>query len=218
MNDPYKTLGVSPSASDEEIKTAYRNLARKYHPDVYAGTQMEDLASEKMKEINEAYDAILNMRKNPGSNGTYSNSYGQGRQSYGNPYQQYYQQTNSQFADIRRLIMTGKIIEAEEVLDGVPSDRRDAEWHFLKGSIFYKRGWLDEAFRHFQTAVTMNPGNMEYRSAYNQMAWQRNSGTPNRGGGGQVYTNGCSGCDICSGLICADCCCECMGGDLISCC
>ncbi|MCL2367524.1 MAG: DnaJ domain-containing protein, partial [Oscillospiraceae bacterium] len=62
MSDPYKVLGVSPSASDDEVKKAYREQARKYHPDNYHNNPLADLAQEKMKEINEAYDAILRMR------------------------------------------------------------------------------------------------------------------------------------------------------------
>ena len=58
MTDPYQVLGVSPNASDEQIKNAYRELARKYHPDNYAESPLADLASEKMKEINEAYETI----------------------------------------------------------------------------------------------------------------------------------------------------------------
>ena len=64
MNDPYKILGVDPSASDEEVKRAYRELARKYHPDNYADNPLGDLAEEKMKQINEAYDQITKMRQN----------------------------------------------------------------------------------------------------------------------------------------------------------
>ena len=63
MSDPYKVLGVSPNATDDEIKTAYRELAKKYHPDNYAESPLADLASEKMKEINEAYDTIMNDRR-----------------------------------------------------------------------------------------------------------------------------------------------------------
>ena len=62
MNDPYKILNVPSTASDEEIKKAYRELARKYHPDNYHDSPLEDLAQEKMKEINEAYDTIMKMR------------------------------------------------------------------------------------------------------------------------------------------------------------
>ena len=77
MSDPYKVLGVSPNATDDEIKTAYRELAKKYHPDNYAESPLADLASEKMKEINEAYDTIMNDRKARANNGGYQqNGYG----------------------------------------------------------------------------------------------------------------------------------------------
>ncbi|WP_312641806.1 J domain-containing protein [Hydrogenoanaerobacterium sp.] len=208
MTDPYKVLGVSPNASDDEVKTAYREMARKYHPDNYANNPLSDLASEKMKEINEAYDSITAQRKN----GNRSQS------SYGGSYSGGYS-SGSQFADIRRMIQNGRTEDAAEVLDGVPSGSRDAEWYFLKGSVLYSRGWLDQAYRHMSQAVNMAPNNPEYRAALNQMMWQRNNGTNQQG---QYRTTptaaGCSGCDMCTSLICADCCCECMGGDLISCC
>ena len=81
MTDPYKVLGVSPHATDDEVKDAYRRLARKYHPDNYVNNPLSDLATEKMKEINEAYDEIQRQRKGSGS--------GYGQQSYGG-YQQGY--------------------------------------------------------------------------------------------------------------------------------
>ena len=62
MNDPYAVLGVSSSASEEEIKRAYRDLVKKYHPDNYANNPLADLAEAKMKEVNEAYDAIMKAR------------------------------------------------------------------------------------------------------------------------------------------------------------
>ena len=67
VNDPYKVLEISPEATDEEVKTAYREMARKYHPDNYANNPLSDLAQEKMQEINEAYDTIIRMRKQGGS-------------------------------------------------------------------------------------------------------------------------------------------------------
>ena len=67
MNDPYSVLGVSPSASDADIKKAYRDLARKYHPDNYANNPLADLAAEKMKEINEAYETIQRQRESGSS-------------------------------------------------------------------------------------------------------------------------------------------------------
>ena len=147
MKDPYQVLGVSPNATDDEVKNAYRELARKYHPDAYAGNPLSDLATEKMKEINEAYDTIMSQRR-MGNQGQYAGGFSGGYQSSGT--------SQSQFADIRRLINARKIVEAEELLDGVPQHNRDAEWHFLKGSVYYARGWLDEAMRYFSTAVSMN--------------------------------------------------------------
>lgn len=213
MTDPYKVLGVAPSASDDEVKTAYRALAKKYHPDQYSGSPIADLADEKMKEINEAYDQIVADRRN-GKTGTGSSAYG----GYNQNYSSSYGGASSGYADVRNLINTGRIADAEQILGGVPAERRDAEWYFLKGSVLYRRGWLEEAKDNFQRACQMDPGNMEYRSALNQAMNQR-SGV--RGGGynpNMAGTGNCNACDMCSSLMCADCCCECMGGDLVPCC
>ncbi len=194
MRDPYEVLGVSPQATDAEVKSAYREMARKYHPDNYADNPLSELAQEKMQEINEAYDAIVRMRQNGGAGGTGSGG--------------------SRYTDIRNMIRTNRILDAEMLLDGVPSVSRDAEWYFLKGSVLYKKGWLEDAMQNYATACRMDPSNAEYRTAFNHMQMNRQTG-----GYRTVNQNsGCSGCDMCTGLLCADCCCECMGGDLIRCC
>lgn len=187
MTDPYKVLGVSPSASDEDVKKAYRDLAKKYHPDNYVNDPLADLAEHKMKEITAAYDQIMDMRR--------------GSQSFQG------QNERSQYSDIRRMINQNRISQAEEILDGVPQYSRDAEWYFLKGSIFYTRGWLDEAYRHFNQAVQLDPNNQEYRMALQQMSWQRSHGASP-----QMSGACCSPCGLCNSLICADCFCKCMGG------
>ena len=206
MTDPYQVLGVSPQADDSEIKSAYRELARKYHPDHYAGNPLADLASEKMKEINEAYDQITTMRKNGAQSGYQASAGSTGTGS-------------SQFADIRRLINARRITEAEELLDGTPPQARDGEWFFLKGTVQYTRGWLDEAFASFTRACQLEPNNQEFRNTYNQLQWQRQNGRPMGHGGGYrtqggTSLGGCSVCDVCTALYCMDCCCECMGGNL----
>ena len=214
MSDPYKILGVSPSATDDEIKTAYRELAKKYHPDNYSGSPIADLAGEKMKEINEAYDTVVSQRKQQKNGGYTAYTAQSDGSNYTNPS---YGNSQSSFSDVRNLIMSGRIADAEQILNGVPAESRNAEWYFLKGTVLYKRGWLEEAYNNFARACQMDPNNGEYRAAMNQVTNQRNGAyggyNPN-----MPRTNGLGGCDVCSSLICADCCCECMGGDLIPCC
>ena len=219
MTDPYQVLGVSPSATDEQIKNAYRELARKYHPDNYANNPLADLAQEKMKEINEAYDQIQRQRKQQQSSRS-GQGYSQGGYSQSGYSRGYAGQGGSQFADICQLLNANRVSDAEELLEGIPQSRRDAEWYFLRGRVFYVRGWLDQAYNYYVRANQMSPGNAEYQTALNQLMWQRNTGRPAGGYGDyrNVQTGGASGCDMCMGLICADTCCECMGGDLISCC
>lgn len=203
MNDPYKILGVSPDATEDEIKAAYKALVKKYHPDQYQDSPLKDVAEEKMAEVNTAYDTIINSRRSGGQSGDYA-----GNTDY----------SGVNYYDIRRFIQTGDITRADSLLDSVPSGARSAEWFFLKGSVCYTRGWLNEAYQNFSTAVSMAPGNMEYRSALNQMNQQRNGymrGNP-MGGYGNNDVN--KQMDCCTSLCCADCCCEMMGGDLIPCC
>ncbi len=199
MKDPYSVLGISKDATDDEVKSAYRELARKYHPDNYADNPLSDLAGEKMKEINEAYDAIMNSR----TSGAKNNNSG------------YSGSNRTSFPEVRSLINQGRLEQAQEVLDGVPLQSRDAEWYFLNGTVLYRRGWFDQAYTSFSAACRMDPSNAEYRDAFtraqSQGARQYN---PYRTYGG---TTGMSACDCCQGMICADCCCEMCGGNLIPC-
>ncbi|MBQ4155584.1 MAG: J domain-containing protein [Clostridia bacterium] len=203
MANPYEVLGVDKNATEEEIKAAYKELARKYHPDNYADNPLSDLAEEKMKEINEAYDTIIAKKRSKGANGGYAN--------------QQYSETGV-YADVRRFLNQNRLEEAQEILDGVNISERNAEWYFLNGSVLYRRGWYDDAYTSFSTACRMDPSNAEYRDTLNRISMQRRgqfTGGYNTGG---YNGGGCSTCDFCQGLICADCCCECMGGDLIRCC
>lgn len=198
MTDPYKVLGISNSATDEQVKDAYRQLARKYHPDNYVNNPLADLATEKMKEINEAYDEIQRQRKSGGSGGV--NSYG-GYSGYSG---------GSQFSDIRNLINNGRPAEAEELLDGVPGGRRDAEWYFLKGTIAYSRGWMESALQNFNTACQKNPANQEYRAALNRLNYQRQNGYNRNSHYPSSMGGGMSCCDLCATIYCANCLCDCM--------
>lgn len=217
MNDPYKVLNVSPSASDEEVKKAYRDLARKYHPDNYHDNPLADLAQEKMKEINEAYEEVQSMRKNGGAG---QSSYGgYGRNPYGqNPYGAYGGGYGGDpaFVRVRLSIAQGELNLAEELLNAM-SDH-NAEWNFLKGAICYRRGWMDEAKRYYETAVQMNPNNPEYRRALDILEGQGTTYRPNGYGNRSTAVFGGDACTrICGALICVNCLAS-AGGRFIYCC
>ena len=196
MKNPYEVLGVTSSASMDEIKRAYRDKARLYSEN-----------QTKMDELNDAYDFIINNLSSNRTDSSYSEN------SYGSAAGQ-----TSEFGDIRAKLNSGRIDDAEMLLDGIPYQRRNAEWYYLKGTIQHRKGWLESALESFQKANELEPGNTEYEAAYNQLKREskgdfRKSRQDDDSDGGC-----CSPCNICSSLMCADCCCECMGGDLIRCC
>lgn len=208
MKDPYSVLGVSRNATDDEIKKAYRNLAKKYHPDNYSGSAMAQAAEDKMKEINEAYDTIQKERSGAQSAG-YGGAYSGGAYNYNTS-------GSTSFAEVRRLIHDGRYSDAELIIDSTPSNDRGAEWNYLKGCLLVQRGLYYDALKYIEIACYLDPANLEYREAKNRMK-TRSSGY------GQEYTtmrgaDNCDCCGACTTLLCADSCCECCGGDIISCC
>ena len=195
--DPYKILGVPNNATDDEVKKAYRELVRKYHPDNYHDNPLSDLAENKMKEVNEAYEAITKMREGGGGGaGSYRPGSNSGSSS-----------NSAEGQKIRAAINSGDLQYAEQLLNNFPS--RNAEWNFLMGSLCYRKGWLDDAFRHFQIASNMEPGNSEYRQA---LAFMSQGGHAYRsyGHGQRPSANqDCSFCDCCAAMLCANMCCRC---------
>lgn len=199
MNNPYEILGIDKNATEDEINIAYRNLVKKYHPDKYVGNPLADLASQKIIEINEAYDAIMEERKNGNSQNSNTGSSSSSTSNNGDEY-----------AKIRQLIDENKLSQAQAMLNAI--EVRDASWHFLTGLILKKKGWYDLAYQHFVRASMLDPSNMEYAQARDSMDF---SGQTYRQFGSQTQYNSC--CDGCQTLICADCCCEMCGGNLIPC-
>lgn len=200
MNDPYQILGVPETATDEEVKRAYRELARKYHPDNYHDNPLADLAQEKMKEINAAYEEIAKMRSGGRSGGT-SGGYGNYRGSTGGYQQQYSSQSSSGSSvlqQVRIAINTGNISRAEALLANY-SDH-NAEWNFLRGAVCYRRGWMDEAKRYYQTACQMEPGNAEYRQALDYM--ESGASGAYRPSGSPFGTEVCAANSMCLPLWC----------------
>lgn len=200
MRDPYEVLGVSRAASDSDIKKAYHELVKKYHPDNYANNPLADLASEKMKEINEAYDAITKARAGESTNtgSSYSGSsygYQSGQSSYGS-------YGSGQYATVRTYLNNNRLDAADSLLGGMPN--RDAEWYYLKGEVAFRRGWLDEARQYYQTACGMAPGNLEYQRAMQNV---RGTYTPYRQTNYRQSSDLNDACNICNALLCLNCLC-----------
>ena len=205
VTNPYEVLGVSPSASNDQVKRAYRDLSRKYHPDSYSDNPLAGLAEEKFKEVQEAYDQI--MREREGGSGTYE----YGNHSAGSSQQEVELQAAVNFINNRRYQ------EALRVLSRQPA--RTARWYYCSAAAHYGLGNNVQALNDAQTAVNMEPNNMEYRSLLNQLQWNTQryqnrgfGGMTNSRGGGLPTTGNC-----CCDLWIADTCCECTGGDLCSC-
>lgn len=232
MNDPYQILGVTRDASDREIKKAYRDLSRKYHPDSYAGKSEAEAgaAAEKFKQVQEAYNRIVDERsgKTTGSYGDFGGFGGfganQGRQNYSEDEQHMMAAMN--------YIRARRYNEALNVLNGIFN--HNAAWYYYSSIANMGLGNNNVALEHAKQAADMEPGNMQYRQYYQQLqnggGFYGGSpfGSPfggGYGGGGSYggygsYGGGYDSCgtgNLCCDLWCADTLCECMGGDLCAC-
>lgn len=213
--NPYDVLGVSPSTSDDEIKRVYRDLTRKYHPDANVDNPLADLAEEKFKEVQEAYDIIMKER----SSGGYSYGYGNSSSSYSNSsYNSGYQnaQTDPRLQAAVNYINNRRYREALNTLDQV--NERSALWYYLSGCANAGLGNNILARDHAAQAVNMEPNNLQYRQFLNQLSYAGNNYQNSAYSNG--YSSGSSPCgtgNMCCDLFIADSLCECCGGDLCSC-
>jgi len=207
VKNPYEVLGIKQGASEEEIKKAYREQVKKYHPDQYQDNPLSKLAEEKLKEINEAYEYVSGKgqtaKASNGWSGRSATEGGQGSQG-----------SNDSFKQVRIFINNGNIAEAEALLESIPN--KSAEWFYLRGLLFMKKGWYNEAIMNMKQAVNMDPSNYEYRDALNKMNANGNVYRGNANNRG--YGAGPNFCDMCACMWCSDSMCECCGGDLIGCC
>ena len=166
MQDPYSVLGISPSATEDEIKKAYRALAKKYHPDVNQGSAE---AERRMKEVNEAYSTIMKMRRE-GTDAS-SSYYGDHDAGFGG-YRDYSAgsktyQSNPHMQAARNYVQSGHFEEALHLLDEMAE--RNAEWYYLSGVANLGLGNRIAALNYARQAVSMDPNNLEYRLLLNRV-------------------------------------------------
>ena len=208
--NPYDVLGVSPEATDDEIKKAYRELSRKYHPDANVDNPLKDLAEEKFKEVQEAYDTIVKERENGGG------SYTTGSGSYGNSgYGGAGSTTNVERQAVYNFINNRRYQEALNLLNRM--EDRNAEWYYLSAAANAGMGNNVLAQEHAAKAVNMEPNNLQYRQLMNQLSYAGRQYQSNPYGGGYGSAGTCSTGNFCCDLWLADTMCECMGGDLCTC-
>ncbi|MBE6977996.1 MAG: J domain-containing protein [Ruminococcaceae bacterium] len=154
IDDPYKVLGVSPNASDDEIKQAYRRLAKQYHPDRNPG---DETAAKKMQQVNAAYEQIKNPEKAQPRPGGYQSSYSQEPQ--GDAYQR----------SAYNYIRYGRYREALNVLQNCTE--RNARWYYLSALANNGLGNQVTALEHIKRAVSMEPDNLTYQQLLNHMEY-----------------------------------------------
>lgn len=212
ISDPYKVLGLSPNATDEEVKAAYRKLAKKYHPDLNPGNER---AAQKMNEINAAYDQIKNpqaQQQDPFSGYGYGYGYGAGAGAY----QSQADTERNEIKAARNYIRTRHFTEALNALQGIPASERSGDWYYLAAIASYNLGNRVAAVDYARRACEKEPGNMQFRQLLEQIEH-----------GGYTYENygesyGFERSDMCSGVRCHPLClayllCNLCGGGFYCC-
>lgn len=225
--NPYKVLGVSPNASDEEVKKAYRRLSRKYHPDANINNPNKNLAEEKFKEINIAYDQIVKEREegmawaNRGYSGDSAKSnfyenYGDFTNfgGYSGDFGGYkrkerqqgpYDEKNVRYQAAVNFINNGHFKEAVTVLETVID--RDSKWYYYSAAANMGLGNNVTAIEHAQQALYMEPGNREYIELVKRLE----NGSNFYGDMGRYYGVHVNAGNNCSKICCAYMACSCLG-------
>jgi len=207
MQDPYRVLGVSPQATDDEVKKAYRALAKKYHPDVNNGSAD---AEARMKEVNEAYSTVMKWRREGTGASDYEGNHGGGRQGYAGGT---YGSANPHMQAARNYIRAGHFQEAIRVLESIME--RNAEWYYLCGEASLGLGNRVAALNYARQAVSMNPNNFEYRALLSRLeggAQYYQTGTEGRGFSMPTVLCGSPLLGCCALNLLCNCLCNCCGG------
>lgn len=227
MKSPYDVLGVSPEASEEEIKKAYRNLSRKYHPDANVNNPNKEEAEERFKEVQQAYQAIMDGKADESAYGSASSRYGgfggygdfggfggyggsaggRGGNTYGDDKESSYLQAAFTYAQ------NGDYQSALRVLNDIQD--RSGRWYYISAVANYGAGNQATALEHIQIAMRMEPGNAEYQQFYTVL---QNGGTWYAGRGAGYGMPNVDSSGFCFKLCLANVLCNlCCGGGGVCC-
>ena len=209
FKDPFVVLGVSRDATQAEVQAAYEKLREEYRAEIHIEGDEGKRAAKKLSELEEAYHAAMEKLANGA-------------------------EVRGVYEHVASLLKAKRYDDAQSALDKI-SDR-GAEWHYYQSAVYHGKGWYYEAKAQLDMAIGMDPDNQKYKDTLERMKSHAadpmgngaQQGAPQGAAGGragydtyeqmQQNTRRSTACDCCSTLICADCCCECMGGDLIRCC
>lgn len=221
LNNFYKILEIKSTATDAEIKQAYIKLKNIYNSNNYEKLHLKKIAEEKTKEIELAFEKIMDSRRleriqNGQSATDETNNNKNAQHSYNQT-----NDVNSELTRIENLIQANELNSAQNLLEAINENNRPAHWFYLKGLILLKKGWLEEAANFFGAALRMDPTNRIYSDTLRRINYQRKGGfdpfnqRPNQTPYPQ--TTNCVFCDTCMGMMCANAICSCcdnnaMGG------
>ena len=207
MTDPYRVLEVSESATNEEIKKAYRRLSRKYHPDANINNPNKDEAEMKFKEVQQAYEQIIKEREYGGSS-TYGPQRGAGFGGFSSFGQENRRQESIRMQAVRNYLNSGHFAEALHVLSEITEGERDGNWYFYSAFANSGVGNSILALDHARRAVQMEPDNMQFRNLLAQIEsggnWYQSMGEAYGNPVGQM--GNCCMQIVCFHLFCGCCC------------
>ncbi|MBR4768688.1 MAG: J domain-containing protein [Lachnospiraceae bacterium] len=233
--DPYKVLGVSPDASDDEVKKAYRTLSRRYHPDANVNNPNKAAAEEKFKEVQAAYDEVMKIRSGKASYGPYAGNAGASGQGssqstgYGyrdprsfyeeffrGPFGGAFREGNAYgsagipepYQPALRFINNQAYREALNYLNRMESGYRNALWYYLRSRANQGLNYYTNAVEDIETAVRLEPNTMQYRSFYQQL---KAGGERYRETSATYGRNDVMGGSLCLPLCLLSLCCPCNG-------
>lgn len=216
QKDPYLILGLKDDATQQQVEDAYRALRKEYEEKCFAEGEEGARAARKLTELDQAYNDCLEDLQDRVKISDFGNV----------------------LKHVEALIKEGKLDDAQDALDKI--EPRDGEWHYMQAQIYYRRNWHTESKNQLEIAMNLDPSNVKYSRTYKRLTDMLAGANINQGQGAGQQTQARSGyadtrggyqrpvndgadnvnacCNTCSTLICCDCCCECMGGDLIPCC